>query len=317
MKETTWGEARDIECGMGARAWTVDLDKITTGLERVFPELKPVGSLRVIGSGFRSVAVETAAGVVFLVGRSPDAASDYEKEWRIGRFVAARLGGVVPMPRWHAEPCAEFPHGALGYRKLPGVTPAWGVDPGVAFARDLGAFMARLHQISVEEARTAGVPEVDAFRRIMGARDVVMPVLGRRLEPEPFVRVEAWWASFAGDERMHADRLAVCHHDLWHDNLLRSESGRLSGVLDMAHVEVSDPAHDFAAPRHFGGGFMSELVVAYRTAGGHFDAGMEYRAARFWEAREFGGLAWAIEHDDWPEIEDAVQKIIRGPVLAG
>ncbi len=292
-----------------------DLDRLAIGLERQFPEVGPVGPLRVIGSGFRSVAVETSSGVVFLVGRSPDAADDYAKEWRIGRFLAVQLGGLVPMPRWYAEPCAEFPHGALGYRKLPGVTPAWGVDAGAMFARDLGAFMARLHQLSVEEARAAGVAEVDAYRRVLGARDVVMPVLAGRLERGALARVETWWASLAADNRMHTDRLAVCHHDLWHDNLLRSESGRLSGVLDMAHVEVSDPAHDFAAPRHFGDGFMAELVVAYRAGGGHFDAAVQYRATRFHEAREFGGLAWAIEHNDGREIEAAVQKIMRGPVL--
>lgn len=302
---------------MDEASFARDLDRLAIGFERKFPELRPVTPLHVIGSGFRSVAVETSAGVVFLVGRSPDAAKDYVKEWRIGQFLAAQLGGVVPMPRWYAEPCAEFPHGALGYRKLPGDAPKWGVDPGAVFARNLGAFMARLHQLPVEEARAAGVPEVDAYRRVLGARDIVMPVLAVRLGPDALACVEAWWASVAVDSRMHTDRRAVCHHDLWHDNLLRSESGRLSGVLDIAHVEVSDPAHDFAAPRHFGDTFMAELVVGYRAGGGHFDNGDEYRAERFHEAREFGGLAWAIEHNDEPEVEDAIQKIMRGPVLMG
>ena len=65
---------------------------------------------------------------------------------------------------------------------------------------------------------------------------------------------------------MRASRIAVCHHDLWHHNLLRSEAGRLSGVLDMAHLEVTDPAHDFAAPRHFGDAVTIELIAAYRAA---------------------------------------------------
>jgi macrolide phosphotransferase len=300
---------------MDEASFVRDLDGLATVIERKFPELRPVRPLHIIGSGFRSVAVEISAGVVFLVGRSPDAAEDYAKEWRIGHFLAAQLGGVVPMPLWYAKPCVEFPYGALGYRKLPGDAPEWGVDPGSAFARDLGAFMARLHQVPVEEARAAGVPEVDAYRRVLGARDVVMPVLAVRLDPDALARVEAWWTGLAADSRMHTDRLAVCHHDLWHDNLLRSESGRLSGVLDIAHVEVSDPAHDFAAPRCFGDAFMAELVFGYRAGGGQFDAAVECRAKRFHEAREFGGLAWAVEHHDAPEVEDAIQKIMRGPVL--
>ena len=292
-----------------------DLDGLADALERAFPDAGPVRPLSALGQGFRSVAVETPGGIVFRVGRLPDAAGDYAKEWRLRRFLAEHLGSLVPEPRWYAAPCAGFPHGALGYRKVPGATPAWGVDPGVAFARDLGAFMARLHRLPVEEARGAGVPEVDSYRRLLGACDIVMPVLGARLESSALARVEAWWAAFAGDRRMRTQRLAVCHHDLWHDNLLRSESGRLSGVLDMAHVELGDPAHDFSAPYYFGEAFVGEMAGAYLAAGGRFDGSDAYRARRFHEGREFGGLAWAIEHDDEQEIEEAIGKIVRGRIL--
>jgi aminoglycoside phosphotransferase (APT) family kinase protein len=159
------------------------------------------------------------------------------------------------------------------------------------------------------------VREVDSYGRALGARDVVMPVLAARLDRGAYGRVEAWWASFAEDGRMQAARRAVCHHDLWHENLLRSDDGRLSGVLDIAHVEIGDPAHDFAAPRYFVERAYARVVAAYRSAGGRFDAEDEHRAQRFHEAREFGGLAWAVEHDDAAEIDEAIGKISRGPVL--
>jgi len=293
-----------------------DLNALATAIERTFPDLRPARPLRVLGTGFRSLALETPGGVVLRVGRSPDAADDYAKEWRIGPFLAQRLAALVPAPRWYAPPCEVLPYGALGYRKMSGDTPPWGSDPGAAFARDLGAFMARLHAIPVDEAVPAGVPEVDAYRRILGARDVVMPLLARRLDAETFARVEGWWVAFAADGRIDTSRRAVCHHDLWHDNLLQDAAGRLSGVLDLAHVEVSDPAHDFAAPRSFGDGFMADLLAAYRAAGGRFDAGDAHRAQRFYEARDFGGLAWAIEHNDAAETDAAIDKIRRGPILA-
>jgi aminoglycoside phosphotransferase (APT) family kinase protein len=292
-----------------------DLDRLASAFERRFPDLRPVRPLTVLGRGFRSVALETPGGVVLRVGQSRDASDDYAKEWRMGRFLAEHMRALVPAPRWYVEPCDDFPYGALGYKKLPGETPVWGVDPGPAFASDLGAFMARLHGLPVDEARVAGVPEVDSYRRLLGARDVIMPVLSVRLAPAEVARIEAWWAAFAADERMRTARFAVCHHDLWHDNLLRSSSGRLSGVLDIAHVEVGDPAHDFPAPRYFGEAFMLELIFAYRNAGGTFDAGGEYRAKRFHEGREFGGLAWAVEHDDAAETDAAIEKIVRGPLF--
>ncbi len=250
-------------------------------------------------------------------GRSVDAADDYAKEWRIGHFLTEHMRGVLPEPRWYLEPCPDVPHGALGYKKLPGDPPAWDIDPGLTFARGLGAFMARLHQIPVNDARAAGVPDVDSYLRLLGARDVIMPVLASRLPPSSLAHIEAWWAALSADRRMQTDRLAVCHHDLWHDNLLRSDSGRLSGVLDIAHIEVGDPAHDFSAPRYFGKAFTAELISAYKAAGGNIAASDAYRAQRFHEGREFGGLAWAIEHDDKREVDEAIAKIVSGPLFEG
>jgi hypothetical protein len=77
----------------------------------------------------------------------------------------------------------------------------------------------------------------------------------------------------------------------------------------------ADPAHDFAAPRYFGEDFMSQLLSGYRSAGGGFNLEDEYRAWRFFEAREFGGLAWAIEHDDQGEVDDSIRKLLEGPIL--
>ena len=142
-----------------------------------------------------------------------------------------------------------------------------------------------------------------------------MPVLAIRLSPSSLARTEAWWAALSTDQGMQTDRFTVCHHDLWHENLLRSEAGRLSGVLDIAHIEIGDPAHDFSAPRYFGNAVTAELTSAYRAAGGNFDASDAYRAQRFHEGREFGGLAWAIEHHDEREIDDAIEKIVRGPLF--
>lgn len=217
----------------------------------------------------------------------------------------------MPRPLWYSPPGQSLSHGALGYRKLPGRTPEWGSEPGPAFARDLGVFMARLHALDATEALSAGVKRVDAYERMVGARNVVMPVMADRLSRHVVQRIEGWWEAFSADARMRVDRLSVCHHDLWHDNLLISDDGRLSGVLDLAHVEVTDPAHDFAAPRYFGEPFMRHLLDAYRTAGGSFDAEDEHRASRYSEAREFGGLAWAIEHDDEAEVDAGIEKMLR------
>jgi aminoglycoside phosphotransferase (APT) family kinase protein len=292
-----------------------DLNRLAGALEDALPGLRPLRPLKVLGRGSRSLALETPGGVVVRVGLLAGVAADYERERRIGQFLAKRLRGLVPEARWHAPPSAALPHGAIAYRKLAGAPPAWGADPGPAFSGDLGAFMARLHTLPVTEAREAGVPKVDAYRRLLGGRDVVMPVLAARLRAAARRRVEAWWEAIASDGRMATARRTVCHHDLWHENLLRRESGGLAGVLDLAHVEIADPAQDFAAPRHFGEAFFERLVAAYVDAGGKFGEGEAHRAWRYWEAREFAGLAWAIENDEQGEVEEGVGKILAGPLF--
>jgi hypothetical protein len=111
-----------------------DLERLADALELRFPDLRPVRPLSVLGRGFRSLAVETAGGQVIRVGRLPEAAQDYARQWRIRHFIARHLAGLAPSPAWYAPPCAELPHGALGYAKLAGTPPVWGVHPGARFA---------------------------------------------------------------------------------------------------------------------------------------------------------------------------------------
>jgi aminoglycoside phosphotransferase (APT) family kinase protein len=291
-----------------------DLDRIGLAVERNFTDLNPARPLQILGRGLRSIACETAGGAVVLIGTSADAARDYGRTYRVGVTPAPLMNGLLPTPEWYSRPSPDFPHGALGYWKLPGETLHWGVTPGTVFARDLGVFMARLHSLDSHASRAAGLPEVDAFHRVLEWRQVVMPVLATRLIVDDIARVETWWTSFAADERLQVTQRAVCHCDLWHDNLLEL-SGRLSGVLDLAHVEIGDPANDFAAPRYFGRAFMTALISSYQEAGGRFDEDVRHRAQRFYEARELGGLAWAIEHDEQEEVDESIAKLLRGPIF--
>jgi macrolide phosphotransferase len=297
----------------------MQLEDLARVLPAAFPDLHPVAPIAVLGKGFRSFVVETPARVVIRVGLSQEALDGYALERRVLPFLRGYLDTPIPETGSFAAPREGLPFGAHAYPKLDGVGPAFGIDAPEGLkllARDLGAFMAQLHAIPVAQARPAGIPEVDSRTRLIGARDVVVPVLEERLNTGEFERVLAWWEVFATDPRMQCNRWAVCHHDMWHDNLLMDADGNLSGVLDWSHVEIGDPAHDFSAPRYFGGKFMTHLHDAYVEAGGRFDDESVYRAQRFWEGREIGGIAWAIEHNDAEELAAGIEKLRRGPLLS-
>ena len=73
---------------------------------------------------------------------------------------------------------------------------------------------------------------MNTFQRLIGAEDVILPVLSDKLSTPEIRLVQAWWEELRSDDRMQVNELSVCHHDLWHGNLLIGESGELAGVLD-------------------------------------------------------------------------------------
>ncbi len=299
----------DLDC------WSPDVAKLGAVLAKLLPEIEPVEPLQMVGEGFRSVAVETATGVLLRIGKIEEAAAGFELESRALPFVRRHIQAHIPDPRWRILPCDELPFGALGYMKLPGTIPEPG-DPALArfFVPELAEFMVRLHSLPVSEALAAGVPRVNPHERLLGARPVVMPLLKERLERDACDRLERWWDEFASYKTASYPE-TVCHHDLWHENLLVDSEAHLSGVLDWSHIEIGDRAHDFAAAHHFGGALTEKLIAAYRAAGGKLDDHDLRRVQLYWKGRQLGGLAWAIENDNNAETEAAIQKVLKGPIF--
>ena len=117
--------------------------------------------------------------------------------------------------------------------------------------------------------------------------------------------------------------LAVCHGDLWYENILVERADapgpdlRATGVLDWENASVGDPARDFATLFHLGAPFAERVIAAYRAVGGEFDTGFEHRLGRHWELREFDGTRFAVRQGDTAEFADGVPKLRQGPVLGG
>ena len=302
-----------------------DLDRIAEGLAAAFPDLDPVRPLQLLGAGFRSVAVETAGGVVVRIARNAAAMAGHAKEARFLPALRGRLPAAVPDPRWHAGPSEPFPFGALGYPKLPGapLLPEHLAGTGLAsVAGGVAAFLLALHRIPREEAVGLPVMGPEAHHRDLTAlQDEVLPPLRAALTEREYRTVTRWWDELLADEAMTRYPLAVCHGDLWYENILVERAGgpeadhRVTAVLDWENASVGDPARDFATQLHLGAPFADRVIAAYRAVGGEFDAGFEHRLRRHWELREFDGIRFAVRQADAAEFEDAVRKLRRGPIL--
>ncbi len=297
-----------------------DLDGIGTALRTTFPDVGDVMPLRLLGSGFRSIAVETPEGIVFRIARNQDAAVGHAKERRLLPALQDRAPVAVPNPQWFTGPSPAFPFGVIGYPKLLGtplspdqLTPA----REHRLAADIAGFILALHRFPVEEALPLGLPTPERQRAELATlRDTVLPALRSALTGPEHQSVTRWWDEVLADPHMSEYRLVLQHGDLWYENVLVDEAGEaVVSVVDFERAGIGDPAQDFATQFHLGPRFAAKVIGAYQALGGTLDGGFRHRLRRLWELREFDGVWSAMTGDDPTEVEDAVRKLRRGPVL--
>ncbi len=204
------------------------------------------------GWGNESWIADSALGrLVVKVGHQW---ADAEK-WRAAE-VGLRLarGNGVPAPELLAfVDSVESLDGRVlrVFRYIPGSTPT--IDESPSFFRQLGAALRHLHSVALPSftARVGeeGFPRWSAFLEHRWTA-----VTGRAeaagIDDGLVTRARALSAVLA-DQVDEAVRPALCHRDLYLDNVLVDESGSLVALLDFDIVEAWDPVVDFLKPQWF------------------------------------------------------------------
>jgi aminoglycoside phosphotransferase (APT) family kinase protein len=298
-----------------------ELSRIAEGLVRAFPDLGVVVPIRLLGSGFDSVAVEVSGGRVFRVARNQPAAAGQARELRLLPELRPHVPVPIPDPGWYADACPHFPFGVIGYPKIEGtaLSPALLAQGDLAaIAGGLAAFLAALHRFRPERAEALGVPGPSARRaQIEALRDGELPLLRQLLTADEYRTVSDWWDAFLTDPALRAYRPCLLHGDLWYENILVDGAARsVAGVLDFGDAAVGDPAQDFASLLHLGERFTRHVLAAYVELGLTLGDDPGHRIQRYWELRELGGVQYALRFDQ-TELDDALRKLRSGPVLRG
>lgn len=291
-----------------------DLPTIASGLQSVFPSLIQVAPLAVLGLGFGSLVVETAGGVVFRLARNRTAGEGHAREVRFLPVLRQRSSVPIPNPEWYAPPSTQFSFGIIGYHKLPGtpLTPAQlRTADQESIASALGRFLWDLHNFPIGEAQALGVSGPDEQSvKLESLRDRSLPIWRQLLTGGEYRLLTAWWDSLIVDPQMGEYAPAVCHGDMWYENILMDDAGRtITGILDFENVEIGDPAQDFATQLYLGEAFATRVLYIYRALGGGVDAQFLHRMQRFWELRE------AVIPEDPAEFEDQIRKLRSSPIL--
>ena len=233
------------------------------------------GSIVRIDEGWDSVAFDIGDEWIIRVPRRPEVRADLRKEAALLPLLAGKL--PVPVPEVAAledNPTAFL----IVHRKIRGTPLSASVDDP-ALARDVGGFLAALHDIA--GVAEAGLPEitmrdwVDEQAAFVERCETVLQLL----DPAERRRAEAMFEGYLSTSPEF--RLALLHGDVGPTHILR-QADAVAGVIDWSDARVGDPALDFGwllpCPTE---AFRDVLLDAYAAKGGRVDSTLQKRSLYF------------------------------------
>ena len=226
----------------------IDADSVSEALVRALPAVAPVALERIEqGWGNESWFADSAIGQLVVKVGLPT--SDVEKfRCAAAGLELARARGV-PAPELLAflDDVPSLDHRILRvFRRIAGTTPRV-EDASPELFEQLGAIVRRLHSVAMPVFTSrVGRAGFDRWSEFLAHRWV--PTLARvaqaDIDSTLVVRARACADSLAAavDE---VAAPALCHRDLYLDNVLVDDDGALVALLDFDLVEVWDPLVDF------------------------------------------------------------------------
>lgn len=292
-------------------------------IARHYPDLpiERIEPLPHIGWGGDSYAWLVNDALVFRFPRSLDIARKLHVETLLLPRLIAHLPLSIPDFRYIAADPATGTPLFVGYPIIQGepMTPdlldVLGMpdDERADLPAALGGFLAGLHNVSIEQARVAGVPELREPERTRHlydrTRDTVYPLLSRAMR--------AWtdhlFDDYLANPGLWAFEPALTHGDLSADHILFDRAARkIAGIIDFGDMTLYDPVADFVGLRGYGESFIATALAAYARPLSHTAT----ERLRFYQRRTpFIALTWGAEHGDEAAVSagmSALRAVIAG-----
>ncbi len=237
-----------------ARPWTPEIPITSRQARRLieghFPELSPARVV-LLGGGWDNTVFLVNGEWVFRFPRRHIAVGLMQAEAAVLPRLAPHLPLPIPVPRFVTKPDSGVPPLFSGYRWIEG-TPSCRADLDAdgrgRLAIPLAGFLRTLHGMSYAEASDWGLPG-DRFRRLdLESRKAPLVRVLESLQQAGITGGPAPWRRILeGTPRSYrSEQTVLVHGDLHGCQLLISEEGRLSGVIDWGDVHLGDPAVDLA-----------------------------------------------------------------------
>jgi len=198
-----------------------------------------------IGLDFR-VAIARAAGGerwVLRIPRRPDVLARADIEGRLLSLIRPQL--TVAVPDWQIHS-----HELIAYPLLPGEpaltldddgSPQWHVDmSSTTYSATLGEFIAQLHSIDAEQARSTGIERHQPEEvRQQWSQDIDRVADAFQVAPALLERWRAWVA----EDSYWPDHSVLTHGEIYPAHTL-VDGERVTAVLDWTTAGIGDPARD-------------------------------------------------------------------------
>jgi aminoglycoside phosphotransferase (APT) family kinase protein len=297
--------------------WSDRLARFVAEREKLAPDRVRVSGLRRLAGGASreiwslDVAIDRGGSVETLAlvlrkdppGRVGDGG---DRGVELGVLCAAWAGGVpVPRPRWGTSDASVLGSPFFLMDRIEGETLPRRLLRDAAYAAvrsqmaaELGAILARIHALDLDQPDLAALPRSPADRAPARAEleRVAQSIRDLAAEPHPVLDLaERWLAERVPDP----PRVTLVHGDYRVGNVIFDETC-VRAILDWELVHVGDPIEDlgwlctrawrFGSPLPAGGvGTREQLVEAYEAASG---TKVDRDALCFWEA--FGSFKVAL-----------------------
>ncbi|MDT0264756.1 aminoglycoside phosphotransferase family protein [Streptomyces sp. DSM 44915] len=256
-----------------------DEDLVARLVAAQFPRWAGLPVRPVPSSGTDNAMYRLGEALAVRLPRRPGAAADIAVEAHWPAVLAPHLPVTVPVPLEVGEPAAGYPWPWSVHRWLPGRNPVPGrlVEP-VRLARELAGFVNALRAVPPAAGAPRAGRGVPLAARDAPTREALAQLarLGPAAEPVDVPALtEVWEAALALPAAAGEDRWL--HGDLAPGNVLVTDDGQLSAVIDFGGLGVGDPTVEQQVAWNL---LPAEARGAFRDALGVDDAG--WRRGRAW-----------------------------------
>jgi aminoglycoside phosphotransferase (APT) family kinase protein len=222
-------------------------------IETQFPQLIPV-SITELGKGFDNTVFSVNDKYVFRFPRREIAVQLLTVENQLLPLLVNQLNIAIPEPIFFGQATKEYKWPFTGYKHVQGHSPGVLSDEiRNLSAVPLAIFLKNLHQFSTEQAEKLGVPH-DRFERMnIGKRKEILLSNIKKAADLQLIeedRAALEWLSTMKETQLDPP-ITLVHGDCHIRNILVSQDGVISGIIDWGDMHLGNPAIDFSIAYSF------------------------------------------------------------------